>query len=681
MGHASAQRLMEKLDRGLIAVPTGGGTYLSWRLFGTEPYNLGFNVYKGATKLNSAPLAGATLFIDKTAGTGAYSVRPVLNGQEGDASEKALAFSNTYWPVPLEKPAGGTFHGSSYSYSAGDAGAADLDGDGRYDIVLKWDPSNAKDNSQSGYTGPAILDGITLDGKRLWRINLGRNIRAGAHYTQFMVYDLDGDGRAEVVCKTAPNTMDGQGKPIHLGPAATADHNADYTNSAGKVLTGPEYLTVFDGLTGKELATVDYTPSRGDISEWGGVGGNGGNDNTGNRVDRFTACVAYLDGIRPSVVMGRGYYGRSVLAAWDWRDGKLTSRWVFDTQDGTNPYSGQGAHGLSVADVDEDGKDEIIFGAMTVDDDGKGLYTTGFRHGDALHVGDLDPARPGLEVYMIHENEGDAVSSPGSEMHSARTGEVYWKTAIGQDVGRGVAADVDSTRPGDEFWGTGALLDVSGKRAGSSPGSTNFIVWWDGDLGRELLDGNTVSKTGKGTLMSAAGCSSNNGSKSTPALSADLFGDWREEIILKTTDSKELRIFTTTIPTDFRFYTLMHDPEYRMAVAWQNVAYNQPPHVDYYLGTGMTFPPPKPYVATSVDLRRQVRGARPMLQASGGRLLRVNGGRRIELPWGFSDSRQVVSLRDSFGRLVASGIPERGALSLRKPIPEGLYFLEAQIAR
>lgn len=675
-----AQRQAEVLDRGLVALPVPEGVFLSWRLLGTEPYGLGFNAYKGSTRLNSAPITGGTNYTDKSSGTGSYSVRAVLNGQEETApGTEALAFPGAYLKIPLQQPAGGSFHGSSYTYTANDGSASDLDGDGRYDLILKWDPTNSKDNSQSGYTGPAQLDGITLAGKRLWRINLGPNIRAGAHYTQFLSADFDGDGKAEVACKTAPGTRDGTGAVLHTGPAAAADHAKEYVNSDGKVLQGPEWFTVFDGLTGKELATVDYVPGREAVNGWGGLGGNGGNDATGNRVDRFTACVAYLDGKLPSAVMGRGYYGRTALAAWDWRDGKLTQRWVFDTKDGTNPYSGQGAHGISVADVDDDGKDEIIFGAMTLDDDGRGLYTTGFRHGDALHVGDLDPARPGLEVYMIHENEGNATSSPGSEMHSARTGEVYWKTAVGQDVGRGLSADVDPARPGEEFWGTGSLLDKDGKNAGSSPGSTNFAVWWDGDLLRELEDGTTISKHGKGTLLSASGSASNNSTKSNPVLSADLLGDWREEVIWRSSDNTELRLYSTTIPTEYRLYTLMHDPVYRMAVAWQNVGYNQPPHPGFFLGEGMVFPPRKPSV--SIKPFPSHRSPQRQPAAPNGGLFRTDGGAHLELPFGYRGTGQFIILRDAFGRMRAGGNPREGRLELDRDLPAGIYQLEAHTQR
>ncbi len=457
----------------------------------------------------------------------------------------------------------------------------DLDGDGKYEIVVKQEKT-PKDNSQSGVTGETLLEAYKLDGTLLWRINLGKNIREGAHYTQFLVYDFDGDGKAEVVCKTADGTVDGTGKVI-------GDASADYRNSGGYILSGPEFLTVFNGQTGAALATANYNPPRGNVSSWG--------DNYGNRVDRFLATVAYLDGVRPSIVMTRGYYTRSVLAAWNWRDGKLTQVWTFDSNNHPG-YSGQGNHNVSVGDVDNDGKDEIVFGAMAVDDNGQPLWTTGYGHGDALHLTDIDPDRPGLEVFDIQERFDNA----GGHLNDARTGQTIWKkpsVAAGSDgegPGRGLAADIDASHRGLEMWVAGAgitgLFDVKGNKiSDTAPSSCNFAIWWDADPLRELLNSNQIKKHGGGTLLTADGCSSNNGSKSTPALSGDILGDWREEVIWKTTDNKALRIYTTTLPTTRRLRTLVHDPIYRQAIAWQNVGYNQPPHTSFYLGDGMTNPP------------------------------------------------------------------------------------------
>ena len=321
-----------------------------------------------------------------------------------------------------------------------------------------------------------------------------------------MVYDLDGDGKAEVARKTADGTVDGRGTVI-------GNANADYRNSSGYVLSGPEYLTVFNGQTGAAMSTVDYDPPRGNVSSWG--------DNYGNRVDRFLACIAYLDGQRPSLVMCRGYYTRSVLAAWDFRNGKLTKRWVFDGNNYSG-YNGQGNHNLSVADVDGDGKDEIIYGACTIDDNGKGLYTSKLGHGDAMHVGDLDPNRPGLEIWSCFESTG------GAALRDARTGEIIFRWNRTGDTGRACSADLIASSPGEEMWASGSpLFSATGKELGSAPKQCNFAIWWDGDELRELLDGTTITKYGGGTLLSASGCASNNGTKSTPCLQADILGDWR----------------------------------------------------------------------------------------------------------------------------------------------------------
>jgi rhamnogalacturonan endolyase len=307
--------------------------------------------------------------------------------------------------------------------------------------------------------------------------------------------------------------------------------------------------------------------------------------------------------------MCRGYYGRSVLAAWDFNragDNKLTSRWVFDTakpgkgKDGkpNSDYAGMGAHWVCAADVDGDGRDEIVYHSMVVDDDGQGLFTTGFRHGDALHVGPFVDGRPGLQVFGVHENEGSRwdATTPAAACFDAKKGQTIWRFGDGQDAGRGLVADIDPRHPGDEMWGgpTG-LRTATGEEIGPAPRTANFAVWWDGDLLRELLDKNVIYKwdyehAKLQTIFTAEGCTSNNGTKATPALSADLFGDWREEVVLRTTDNTALRIYTTTIPTEIRLPTLMHDPQYRLAIATQNVGYNQPPHTSFPLRTGLKLP-------------------------------------------------------------------------------------------
>lgn len=587
-----AQRMMEKLSRGIIAVRKSTDTaFVSWRMLGTEPDAIAFNLYRSTNgqapvKLNAQPIADGTNFSDTKADlskTNTYTVKAVLNGKEQEASKPFTLAANSpvqqYLNIKLRTPQG---------YQPNDVSVGDLDGDGDYELIVHM-AGRGRDTPSNGVTDPPIFQAYKLDGTFLWEINLGKNIREGAHYTQFMVADLDGDGIAEFACKTADGTTDAKGKVV-------GDASKNWVNDRGKIGDGPEYFSVFSGKTGEVLATTDYIPSRYPTGGWGGWGGNAGNDDNLNRVDRFLACVAYLDGKLPSVVMCRGYYGRTVLAAWDFRGGKLTSRWVFDSKDGKNIFSGQGYHNLSVADVDDDGKDEIIYGSMVVDDNGKGLYSTMLRHGDALHVGDLDPDLPGLEVFGIHENETNKTGA-GAALYSAKTGKIIWEGSMGEDIGRGVAENIDPTSRGAEVWwsGSGGLRNIKGDVIGPMPPSTNFLIWWEGDLTRDLLDGNHIDRYRKGRVFTAEGCASNNGSKSTPALSADIFGDWREELILRTTDNQNLRIYTTTIPTKHRFYTLMHDPQYRNSIAWQNVAYNQPPHVGFYIGEDMK-PAPKPNI-------------------------------------------------------------------------------------
>ncbi|MEK7780038.1 MAG: rhamnogalacturonan lyase [Verrucomicrobiota bacterium] len=604
-----AQRRMEHLGRGVVAVRQADGTvFVGWRLLGTDPEAMAFNLYRAtdnqpAVKLNPQSITAATHFVDRTAElqkTNAYFVKPVLKGKELFASAPFLLPTNSpvrqYLSVPLQTPTGTT---------PNDISVGDLDGDGEYEIVIHM-TARGRDNSRGGFTDPAILQAYKLNGTLLWTINLGLNIREGAHYTQFMVYDLDGDGIAEVACKTADGTVDGTGKVI-------GDAKADWSNRAGHIVSGPEYLTVFDGRTGAALATANYFPPRhpakrdptpDELDEvWG--------DGNANRSERYLACIAYLDGKRPSLVMCRGYYTRTVLAAWNWRDGKLSPVWTFDSDAGpkiNRAYRGQGNHNLSVADVDNDGKDEIVYGACVIDHNGKGLYSTGLGHGDALHVSDLDPTRPGLEVFDIQERVGDA----GAHLRDACTGKNLWKkpTAQGESEGpgRGLAADIDPRHKGAEMWAGGeggvqGLFNTKGELVSAiKPRTCNFAVWWDGDLLRELLNGNRISKwdwtnSSEETIFEAEDCTSNNGSKSTPALSADILGDWREEVIWRTRDNRGLRIYTTTTPTEHRFYTLMHDPQYRLAIAWQNVAYNQPPHPGFYLGDGMKLPS-KPNITT-----------------------------------------------------------------------------------
>ncbi len=604
---------IEFLDLGLISVPAEKGNLISWRKSNLEPKDIKYNIFRNGEKITKSPISGVTNFLDKD-GT-IDSVYEIRNSKSNIALGSVKTWSKNYLEIPLDVPKDGiTPEGQTYSYTANDASVGDLDGDGKYEVILKWDPTNARDNSQAGFTGNVFIDAYTLEGKKLWRIDLGKNIRAGAHYTQFLVFDFDGNGVSEIAFKTADGTIDGTGKVI-------GDINANYVETGGeleakdrtgsvvaadgklmaqlkgRILKGPEYLTVFEGLTGKAIDTVRYEPQRALNNDnptndemkriWG--------DGYGNRMERYNATVAYLDGSKPSMVFSRGYYDKTVIAAYDLVNNKLVKKWVFDSKaDGiADNYSHQGNHQVSVADIDDDGKQEIIFGAMAIDNDGKPMWTTGLGHGDAMHVSDLDPTNPGLEKFGVHENMANG--NIGSALINLKDGKLLWTKRAEKDTGRGVAIDIDPRHKGTEIWASNspALFNIKGEEiAPVRPKQMNFAVWWDGDLLREILDGNTISKwdwneNKTNPILVADGTTSNNGTKSNPALSGDILGDWREEVILRTTDNKSLRIYATNFPTKISMPSLMEDPQYRVAISWQNSAYNQPPHPSFYIGEGM----------------------------------------------------------------------------------------------
>lgn len=605
-------RQAERLNRAPVAVDTENGVYVGWRMLGLDPEAIAFNVYRDGEKITDTPVTGSTNVLDADGTSKAnYRISTVLNGAELWATEPFSVWDDQTMDVVLDKPVDAyTKDGQPYSYRANDVSVGDVDGDGEYELIVKWDPTRSNDNSQGGYTGIVYIDAYKMDGTRLWRIDLGKNIRAGAHYTQFQVYDLDGDGKAEVTLKTADGTVDGAGTVI-------GDPRADHRNSGGYVLTGPEFLTVFNGETGAAVDTIDYTPERGDVGAWG--------DTYGNRVDRFLAGVAYLDGEHPSVIFSRGYYTRTVVAAYDFDGTTLNKRWVFDSNEAGDEYRGQGNHQFSVNDVDGDQKDEIVFGSMTLNDDGTVLYNTKLGHGDALHVSDFDPSRPGLEVFATHE-EAPSKHGIGATFRDAATGEVLWSIPAIKDTGRGAMGDIDPTHAGAEGWAIGGdaawnspvgqLMSASGELISTDIPAANFLTWWDGDLLREITDHEWTEETRTGVptiskwdwtsntskeIYRAAGTLSNNDTKGTPAIQADLFGDWREELVTRLDDSSALRIATTVDLTDHRLRTLQSDPDYRMGVAWQNTAYNQPPHTSYFLGEGMTTPPAPSISYVGVD--------------------------------------------------------------------------------
>ena len=585
--NAASKMMLEYLDRGICAVNTGSGMLVSWRYLANDDDNAVYKLYRDGTLIYTSEAGKSTCYLDASGNSNSKYRVDTFSGSTLVASDDCkLISNNTYFDVPLTPPTA-----SGVTYSPNDISVGDVDGDGQYELFLKWDPNNSKDNSQKGKTGNVFIDCVRLDGTRLWRIDLGQNIRAGAHYTQFFVGDFDLDGKAEMTCKTADGTKDGKGTVI-------GDASKDYRNSNGYVLSGPEYYTLFDGETGAALDTINYKPGRGTVKAWG--------DSYGGRVDRFWGTVAYLDGVHPCIVTGRGYYTRMTATAYTVENKKLKELWAFDTGNSSSTAGyGDGNHNSMPADVDGDGKQEIITGAAVIDDNGKLYYTTGQGHGDALHVGDLDPTNPGLESWICHEEKKSGYGVTLVDLDQKKI--LYHQNGAG-DTGRCCADNVWAGNPGAECWGNKLsdnsmpVVDTKGNTLNCRRPAINFLSYWDGDLEREILDGYTDSpatiskmtgEPGKTTitnLLVTDGYYTCNTTKGTPCLSADIFGDWREELIVRAANHKSVRIYCTNYDTDYRITTLMHDPQYRMQVSAQQTAYNQPPHPSFFLGTGYDLP-------------------------------------------------------------------------------------------
>ncbi|MDY3972547.1 MAG: Ig-like domain-containing protein [Clostridia bacterium] len=639
-------RHMEELNRGLIAVKTSDGVYLSWRLFGTESLaKQEFDIYRNGTYIHTVEGGQATNWTDPT-GTVNDSYKVVTTGENLSKVEAVKPTTNTegnysYMDVPVEMPSNSLYRrieltkDGKYAGTGGginDAAVGDLDRDGDYEIVLKWDPSNSKDAASGGTTGRVYLDGYEIsedntnsDGKGhlyKWRIDLGPHVRAGAHETPFLVYDFDGDGRAEIVSLTGPGAVDGTGKYVTEVGDTEEIRNADnelLSLSKGKNI-GPEYYTIFDGETGAALWTTEAIPiGRTDGKDWG--------KNTLNESQRYLATVAYLDGVHPSFVMCRGYYYRAAMRAYSWDGSELTRIGEYDAKTGgIDSLYGQGNHNLSVGDIDNDGKDEIVYGSACLDDDLRTVMgNTQLGHGDAMHMSDFN--NDGIqEVFSVKEDPEGWYNKYAEDLRVASTGKHFWEegkicwtTKLNPanrktwDNGRGIMDNVD-----DEYakanpnalaicWSSGFANahDLNGNdigpKAGTAArgGNTNFLIYWDDDLGRELLDTTIICKyhAPEGNIDRLAtfnDVSANNSTKYNPSLVADIWGDWREEVIFGANDTQAaidagkqpaMRIFTSNIPTQYRIPTLMHDSQYRMSVAWQNVGYNQPPHTSYYVGS------------------------------------------------------------------------------------------------
>lgn len=628
-------RQMEKLDRGLIAIKTDGGVYLSWRLFdsednifGSADKNVSFNVYRDGKKISE--VATKTNYVDSTVGTN-YSVAPVINGVEGEKCNPVTAYNNSYFDIPLSKPDDETIYDPSgnelatYSFFPTDCSTGDVDGDGEYEIIVKW-TSNECDVGTPAYSGTVHLAAYKLDGTKLWNndVELGKNVYSSAHTVQFLVYDFDGDGKSEVMCQTSLGSKDGQGK--YVSNAAQSDEEikaitdeqnstADYRGSYGVITEGEEFLTIFNGETGAAMDTINLPTTRGSGNgiEYG--------DTAGNRSNRFVSDIAYLDGEKPYAIYLRGYYfgrngkQRTSIAGISWDGTALSPTYRFDTQkgqegyyDGAYQYVGNGNHNCTVADVDNDGKDEFITGAlcMEVNDDNefRPKWCTYLQHGDALHIGNYDPTHTGFEFFTVHEDSGtnslsgnDITLDFGMSVIDAETGNIMFHEGASDDTGRGVMANVGASGY-YQIWSAknsarqsngGTDFTTATSLTGRNTPSMNFRIFWDGDLYDNLLDGaNITDWNGRNmsNIFSAGNydCVSINGTKANPSLQADLFGDWREEVVYPTSDGTALRVFSTTDTTDYKIKTLMQDPVYRSGVAAEQTAYNQPPHVGFYMG-------------------------------------------------------------------------------------------------
>ena len=595
----------EWLDRGVVALKSEDGIFVSWRLLADEyDKDVTFNLYRNGEKLNAAPLTVTNFADTNGVPEDKYTVETLVNGVAIEKNEEKAAAAD-YLSIPLQKPESGTTATGDYTYSANDASVGDLDGDGEYEVIILWRPSNAMTALEDVITGPTIFDAYKLDGTLLWRMNMGMNLTSGPQYHQFVVGDMDGDGKSNFLIKTADaTTVYGATNGIYdsskvISVIGNAEDDGKWINEGGHVVGGPEYISVFNGETGEVIDTIDFAFP---VEKVPGDQGASWGDNFYNRSDRFLSGLAYLDGITPSAIYGRGYYERTAFAAYSLVGGELQEVWTFDSDEAGRGKS-LGNHNLAVGDLDNDGFDEIVAGSLTLDHDGTILYAMDGKmgrvkgsHGDALHVGAFDPNREGLHVFGVHE-EPEVASL---EYHDGATGETIQAFYAYKDTGRGVAANITSS-PGYEFWGAGGntvdtgggVYNVQGHVEADSSRDlglpVNFVTYWDGDLLHELLDGTSITKYDEKTneakvIRNFEGVVSNNGTKANPTLQADILGDWREEIIYPTPESSELRIYSTTIPTDYRLYTLMHDPVYRTGIAWQNTTYNQPPHIGFYLG-------------------------------------------------------------------------------------------------
>ncbi len=550
----ASQRVWEQIGRGLVALPADDGVYVGWRLLKTDRKDIAFNVYRAAgsdqpVKLTPQPVTKTTDFVDSSPPRGSaltYVVRPIVYGREGEPSSPG-----TVWPDA--KPTGDVAIKLKGNYTFQKAGIADLNGDGVYDFVIKQPNVNIDPGVGEWTRGKDTykIEAYLSDGTFLWRNDLGWSIECGIWYSPYLVWDFDGDGKAEVAVKT------GEGDP---------------RDSDGRVTSGPEFLSIWDGMTGKEITRVPW-PSR------EGFGGN--NPRGYDLCNRNQLGVAYLDGKTPYLIVERGTYGTIKVVAFQYHGGRLTEVWRWDNREEAPKFRDQGAHFMHCADIDADGRDEVLLGSIVLDDNGSSLWATGLGHPDYFYVGDIDPSRPGLEIYYGIERRNPR---NGMCLVDARTGKILW--GLGELTfhihSSGMCADIDPSNPGMECYGGEAekvpegrnrrwLFSAQGRLLTREKtfdhGCSIRTVYWDADPYRELLLGGKIQKYGGKILTDSI--------RGSEVAWADVLGDWREEIIASVPG--ELRIYTTTIPATDRRVCLMQDPIHRIDVAHLAMGYPQPP--------------------------------------------------------------------------------------------------------
>lgn len=602
---ANAQRFTDKLDRGLVAVKTTKGVYCSWRIQADEYYDVKYNLYRDGTKVNAEPLDVSNFTDTSGSESSQYTVKAVLNGVEQQASKAATVFKSNYKEIKIKHDAS-----LKATYEPNDACCADVDGDGEVEILMKF---NNKEEGEQLYpkNGPTI-DGVATkeysmlaclkqDGTVLWWVNCGPNMGDFQNNEQNIVgYDWDMDGKAEVVMRLE------EGSTVHMADGTTytiganGKNGSSWTNyrepkGSGSVEWfthyGKEFLWYCEGATGKPYQCIEFPLKRLEDGEtdlkaaWG--------DGYGHRSSKYFFGAPYLDGKHPSIFLGRGIYTRHKFIAYDVdpKTHDLKVRWKWTNNQPGSPWYGQGYHNYIVADVDWDGRDEIVWGSMVIDDNGKGLSTTGLGHGDAQHIGDFNPYIHGQEMFACNED------NPSNNYRDATTSKIYYRKTDTNDDGRCLAGNFYNDFPGAV--GHSAhdtpISTVTNEHVNTNTNglSMNFRIYWDGDLLEECFNNTEVTKPGVGTIATFLGAYSNNSTKATPCYQGDIFGDWREEVIERTADNN-IRIYTTNEPTKWRNYSLWYDHQYRNGMVWQPCGYNQPPHASYFLGEleGITIAPP-----------------------------------------------------------------------------------------